>query len=150
MEYKFFDKCKVNLKTLSKVTQGQKLTISHGYISIDTSSMSSLRRRFTGQSREFTIDEVTDCINGAMELGQILYDFIILSKNISPDSLNDSQRMTVAQKSEMYNTLYACLTGAREGINALMSTYNDDKSIITRYASIEKDLTTFLSNNKLM
>lgn len=149
MEYKFFEKCMSNLNTLGKLTQGQKLDVTHGYISIDTGSVSSVGRLWRRQGRELTIDEVSDCISAAIEFGVVLYEFLILAKTMRQEDISDAFTVTISQKNGMYEKLYDRLRGANDGISALMSTYNNDKSILTRYSGIKKDLDIFLNDHKL-
>jgi hypothetical protein len=147
MEYEFYNRFLTNLDQLSHVTYGQKVTINDGFLSNDTSAIQSISRKFTGQGRSGTTKAVKEVIYASMEFCKILYEFMIMSKNVKERT--DDMDKIIREKNNMYKKLFAGLDESMRGVTALIGTYSADTPTRSQLENIHRDLKMFLADNSL-
>ncbi len=128
----------LNLNTISKIEQYDKLLVNYGTLYIDPySKLRGLRRKWQGHNRYDMLKFVSSTIRLAINYGNsILHRFRYI-----PDlTLDDLDSLQKDELMLLYKTLLEC----RSGLSELCSTYKDDKNVLSSIEIVETSIENFI------
>lgn len=103
----------LNLKMISKIKQNDKMVVINGIISVDIRVLKPLRRWYTADNREDTINFISNIINNALK--------IATEKN---NSTNNNGYYNESIKNELLSAI--------QGLDHLSATYKIDNLMIAK------------------
>lgn len=129
----------VNLKVLSEIKDGEKITIEDGKtMQIDRRYAQFLRRAFTSDSRKKVIKFVRYLVASAKRFCADAARIITNSKN------TQQEKSLYLKKLIEYQT---DLTSACTGLGRMAITYSDDKQHQAQISTIQREVSTFCNED---
>ena len=109
-----FEDIQINLRLLGDLQDNEKIIIDDKFMMVDNRLMQSVRRKFSSDSRDKTIEFIDHLIDQSKKISGELVDKI-------------SKGIRKTYNLEMLILLHSLLSGSLRGINKLSKTYEDDK-----------------------
>lgn len=128
----------INLKIISKIEDGGKLSTTSSYLELDNhnnSLMQGVLRWWYKESREKTLSNLTCIVQDCLRILKLIKASKTLEKskdNIPPRELeiiqafNNERNACHLTNNQLLETLYVEIKNALEGMQNLKSTYNED------------------------
>lgn len=118
------------LGMIAKISPGDKLLVKSKYIGVDQRWLQSIRRTMDGESREATLNRLTEIYREIHEKIRIMVENIEKYKKDGERNLNDVYRILRSTANS--------LAKSNNGIKSLISTYDMDSSLTSRLESIRE------------
>lgn len=141
----------INLKVLSNIKEGDRICCSGNELSLRIESdsyLQSVRRFFTGESRQTAIQSMRVVVSTAIEHSKVMASDreIIITKKEKNEYINSFEKERYVIYSGYLNSIREELGKAMSGIHHLKtSTYQNDVNVVSELDVIIEEITHHIS-----